>query len=332
MKLLRILTGLHAGVEVVLDAGEHRIGSGEDCEIRITDWRDADLLLSLDAQGVVRARRAANALPETVVDVFGADATPLLMLDFVPVPFGETALCIGPVDGLWPNDLELLATLWGGPPGTDAERVGRRRKRVAYVSVGSALVAGLLAVGAILASPHQGTLPAIESVKTLVDRVGAELKRAGYTELHVVPRGNTVVVTGMVATPADDLVARKLLERLAAARIERQYDVAQEDVQSIGESIGIPGATVQYAGQGRFRVSGAVPNLTQLRTAVEQVRADVGPNVRAIEVDAHQSADASAPLVYSGMLETGNVRYIETPNGVKHVFLGALANGTPNLN
>ncbi|MBN3775850.1 type III secretion system protein, partial [Burkholderia sp. Se-20378] len=79
MKLLRILTGLHAGAEIALDAGEHRIGAGDDAEIRINDWRDGDLLLSIDAQGVTRARRAASVPAEAIADAFDADGSPLLM-------------------------------------------------------------------------------------------------------------------------------------------------------------------------------------------------------------------------------------------------------------
>ncbi|VWC37156.1 serine protease [Burkholderia ubonensis] len=187
-------------------------------------------------------------------------------------------------------------------------------------------------MGAMLASAHPNGPPPVEHADALATRIGAELTRAGYAELHAAPRGAMVAVTGMVATPADDLAARKLLDRLAAHRVERQYDVAQDDAQSIGESLGASGATVAYAGQGRFRVSGVVPDLAQLRKAVERVRADVGPNVRAIEIDARQSGDAPVPVAYSGMLEIGDVRYIETPDGVKHVFAGAPADGEPDLN
>ncbi|KVL63423.1 HrpD5 family protein [Burkholderia ubonensis] len=335
MKLLRILTGLHAGAEIALGAGEHRIGAGDDAAIRITDWRDGDLLLSIDAQGTTRAQRAAPVPSETAADPFDADGSPLLMQDFVPVPFGETALCVGPADGAWPSDLELLATLWAPPPGADAARRGAQRKLAACAAAGGALVAGLLAMGAMLASAHPNAPPPVEHADALATRIGAELMRAGYAELHAAPRGAMVAVTGMVATPADDLAARKLLDRLAAHRVERQYDVAQDDAQSIGESLGASGtsgATVAYAGQGRFRVSGVVPDLARLRKAVERVRADVGPNVRAIEVDARQSGDAPVPVAYSGMLEIGDVRYIETPDGVKHVFAGAPADGAPDLN
>lgn len=332
MKLLRILTGLHAGAEIALDAGEHRIGAGDDAEIRITDWRDGDLLLSIDAQGATRARRAAPVPAETAADAFDADGSPLLMLDFVPVPFGETALCVGPANGEWPSDLELLAALWAPPPGADAARRGAQRKLAACAAAGGALVAGLLAMGAMLASAHPGVPPPVERADALATRIGAELRRAGYAELHTAPRGAMVAVTGMVATPADDLAARKLLDRLAAHRVERQYDVAQDDAQSIGESLGVSGATVAYAGQGRFRVSGVVRDIAQLRAAIERVRADVGPNVRAIDVDARQSGDAPVPVAYSGMLEIGDVRYIETPDGVKHVFAGASADGAPDLN
>jgi type III secretion protein D len=332
MKLLRILTGLHAGAEIALEAGEHRIGANDDAAVRITDWRDGDLLLTIDAQGVVSARRATPMPAEAAEDPFDADGSPLLMLDFVPVPFGETALCVGPADGAWPGDLELLATLWAPPPGAEAARRGAQRKLAAIAAALGALVAGALATGAVLASAQPRTTVRVETPDALARRLDAELKHAGHRELRVAPRGAMVVVTGMVATPADDLAVRKLFDRLAARRVERQYDVAQDDAQSIGESLGVAGVTVSYASGGRFRVTGDVPDLARLKAAVERVRADVGPNVAAIEVDARQSGVAPTPIRYSGMLEIGAVRYVETPDGVKHVFAGASPDDTHDFN
>jgi type III secretion protein D len=332
MKLLRILTGLHAGAEIALEAGEHRIGANDDAAVRITDWRDGDLLLTIDAQGVVSARRAAPVPAETAEDPFDADGSPLLMLDFVPVPFGETALCVGPADGAWPSDLELLAALWAPPPGAEAARRGAQRKLAAVAAAVGALVAGGLATGTMLASAHPRTVVRIETPDALARRLDAELKHAGYRELRVAPRGAMIAVTGMVATPADDLAVRKLFDRIAARRVERQYDVAQDDAQSIGESLGVAGVMVAYTSGGRFRVTGDVPDLARLKAAVERVRADVGPNVAAIEVEARQSGAAPTPIAYSGMLEIGEVRYVETPDGVKHVFAGASPDDAHDFN
>ncbi|WP_207888563.1 hypothetical protein, partial [Pseudomonas sp. 30_B] len=55
MKLLRILTGVHAGAQLQLAPGTHRIGSDDGADIRLTDWHAADLLLHVK-DDVVRAQ------------------------------------------------------------------------------------------------------------------------------------------------------------------------------------------------------------------------------------------------------------------------------------
>lgn len=58
MKLLRILTGVHAGAQLRLSPAGYRLGADDDADIRISDWSGADLLLTLDEAGIVRARRS----------------------------------------------------------------------------------------------------------------------------------------------------------------------------------------------------------------------------------------------------------------------------------
>ncbi|MCA3931849.1 FHA domain-containing protein [Burkholderia sp.] len=48
MKLLRILTGHHAGAQVHLEPGAYRVGADDDADIQLTDWRGADVLLVVE--------------------------------------------------------------------------------------------------------------------------------------------------------------------------------------------------------------------------------------------------------------------------------------------
>jgi len=59
MQLLRILTGLHAGAQLQVAPGRHRIGSDDDADIRLTDWQGPDAVLNIDATGVTRIALAS---------------------------------------------------------------------------------------------------------------------------------------------------------------------------------------------------------------------------------------------------------------------------------
>lgn len=122
MKLLRILTGVHAGAELRLSAGAHRIGADDDADIRISDWRGPDLVLTVDDSGVVSARSvtpepATVAAEELALSADGGEAadtsrtqadssaaadasaapdtSTVLLVDYVPMQFGDTVICIG---------------------------------------------------------------------------------------------------------------------------------------------------------------------------------------------------------------------------------------------
>jgi type III secretion protein D len=119
-------------------------------------------------------------------------------------------------------------------------------------------------------------------------RVSEALAAAHVSRLHAHALGNKVVVTGMVATPADDQVVRTLLDRISETGISRNYDVAQNDARSIEDSLGIAGVHVEYQGGGTFAVTGKVGNRGDLDAALARVRADLDANVRRIVDQAAQ--------------------------------------------
>lgn len=128
----------------------------------------------------------------------------------------------------------------------------------------------------------------------------------------------------MVATSADDDAVRALLDRVAPGGLSRNYDVAQNDARSIEDSLGIAGAHVRYDGDGNFAVTGTVASKTDLSAALERVRADLDSNVKHIAVDVAESggfgSNASSTASYSEMISSDDVRYAQTPDGVKHIY------------
>jgi type III secretion protein D len=349
MKLLRILTGVHAGAQLQLTPGTHRIGADDDADIRLADWRGADTLLHVDESGVVSAQRLAvagtPATPPGMDDAAAAQATPatlaapavpeevVLLVDFVPMQFDDTILCVGADDAVWPSDLDLLSTLLTRP--AEARFAAERKKRHRYVgAVAACFALGVVIVAVSLLTTTQMSRAALpRNADDRAQRVGEALAAAHVSGLRAHALGNTVVVTGMVATPADDEAVRTLLERISPNGISRNYDVAQNDARSIEDSLGIAGVHVEYQGRGAFAVTGKVSSRADLDAALARVRADLDANVRSIVVQASESpgtSDAPNEASYSEMISADGVKYAETPDGVKHIYAADPPAGAPD--
>lgn len=336
MKLLRILTGTHAGAQLQLAPGAHRIGTDDAADIRLTDWRGADLWLTVSDAGVVSAQAVAS--PTGAVDP-GATSGPLeqiLLVDFVPMQFEGTILCVGDESGVWPSDYELLSTLLAAKPAAKASPLRRR-----YLGIAAACfcVGAVIVTISVLSTAQMSRAALPPNGDDHARRVTEALAAAHIDGLNAHAVGDTVVVTGMLGSSADDSAVRQLLNRLAIAQVARQYDVAPEIARSIEDSLGVPGARVQYGGAGRFVIKGSVGNKNALDSAIARIRADLDPNVKDIVADVSESsggANASDGLAYSEMLSADGVQYAQTPDGVKHIYAsdlpdasGAAAVGAP---
>jgi len=355
-KLLRILTGVHAGAELRLSAGIHRIGADDDADIRISDWRGDDVSLVVDASGVVSARRMRPVVvlaegepcsePLSDADTGAHNSTrthanegnkgeqgarhaaqnddepgTVILLEFVPMQFGDTVICIGSDDAAWPSDLELLSTLLVKPDQTRraAER-SRRRKMTGVVSA-CAMLGAVLVIGSVMLTTAVSRAALPRDAGDLAQRVNLELAAAHMKELHAQVRGSTVTVSGMVATADEDTQVRKMLMRISPDRIVRHYDIAQNDVRNIADSLAMQGLKVTYAGRGVFEISGKAANPRDVEAAVARMRHDLSDNVKSVRVSVAQAEDAlpSAPS-FSFLMSSDDVRYGQTPDGVKHIY------------
>ncbi|MCR4468335.1 secretion protein [Burkholderia sp. SCN-KJ] len=392
MKLLRILTGHHAGAQVHLDAGAYRIGADDDADVQLTDWQGADVLLVVEPNGTVSCERldgstagvvdaadiassvdqptppadsgneaATGAAPADSVDEPAAGASPagdgdgaaepglqdtqdatadpgkVWMVDFVPMQFDDTVICVGWVDGAWPSDIALLSTLLTGPADAkrdadDAERDAARIKRQRYAWITAACAAVTVGVIAISVALTTGTSRAAQTPPDLLlaQQVNRALSDAHLTELHAVRNGTTgrngagrAVVTGMVRSSGEDYIARQLFERMKPGVIERRYQVADDTARGIRDAIGVDGVQVTYDGQGVFTVSGAVADKQRVENALNRVRGDFDKNVQQIRValtDASPSGSLPQQGTFTALVSSGDVQYAETPDGVKHIY------------
>lgn len=339
MKSLRVLTGTHAGAQVQLTGGAWRIGGAEDADICISDWTVDDVTLVVGEDGVARLR--------------SSNGDEVLVADFVAVPYGDVVFCVGPDDVEWPRDLDLLAGLWktaepGGAQDArheagvrlgeaqevhevheaheaqeDAQAPSRRMTwRTAALALTCTGAIGVLAAAGVMFAGAQSSEAA--NVKfdadSLAKEVDAALHRAGLADLHATPRKDGVVVQGIVPRAEDSARAQRIINALAPGKVRREYDIAQQNAENIQQSLAGTGATVTYTGHGVFRVSGSVQSMSTFRTLIAGVRADLDGNTKRIDIDVKEAKMPLPAVEFTEVVATGGLRYIETPDGTKHLF------------
>ncbi|WP_193102672.1 secretion protein [Burkholderia sp. Z1] len=370
MKLLRILTGHHAGAQVHLEPGAYRVGVDDDADIQLTDWRGADVLLVVEPNGAVSsqriergdaddpqaafatspdgrrldgdvdgdvaagmAQREAHDEAHTVGEDPPLDPCKVWMVDFVPLQFDDIALCIGWADDTWPSDLALLSTLLTGPAhasreGDDTQHGAARLKRLRYTGIVAACVAvgaGVIGISFVLTT--NVSRAALTPPDVLFEqRVNRALADAHLNELHAARDGDgaaRAVVTGMVRSANDDHVARQLFDHLKPGVVVRRYRVADDIARGIRDAVDVDGVQVAYDGHGVFTVSGAVADRQRVENALTRIRGDFDKSVTQIRVSLSDIAvPAPAPKqgTFTALLSSGDVRYAETPDGVKHIY------------
>jgi type III secretion protein D len=318
MKALRVLTGTHAGAQIRLSGGTYRIGVAEDADIYVSDWQVDELALIVGEDGVTRLRPG--------------NGDELLVADFVAVPFGDVVLCVGPDDTEWPRDLDLLAGLWKtaepapqGDGDREAPREGAPREmtwRTAAVALAcTAAIGALVTAGVMFAGTQPSEAASVKfDVDALSKQVTAALHGTGLADLSAAPRSGKVAVRGIVTSASDSEKARRIIDDFARGRALAEYDVAENDVDNIQQSLAGTGAEVSYSGHGVFRVSGDVRSMSTFRERVGEVRADLDSNVKRVDVDVKEAATPLPDVEYTEVVATGGLRYIQTPDGTKHLF------------
>ncbi len=324
MKILRVLSGIHAGAQIKLDSITLRLGANEEADIRLTDWSEPSLMLTFNGQGIVQLESIPIA-PSEASETESTDmvAAPITLNDLAPMKFGDVVLCVGDESASWPNDAELL-NLLAKPTKTNQHlKSPSSRLRLALMVVGGvALSAALITTVVIWQARRTAQMEYQAKINTPAHQMKQALKKAGITGLEVVQRNNFASVQGVVATANDDIAVRRIIDQLNALdnAIAPNYDVATSIAQNITESLGIPGVQVKYAGAGVFQVIGTVANLEQAQQALEKLKPDFSGNVKRIDSLLTQAPPNDPNARYSVFMSSSGVRFVVTPDGVKHVY------------
>ena len=334
MKQLRILTGIHAGATAPLAPGPHRIDADDDADIRITDWTGPPAVVEVSDSDVVTVRRlavqeadASAEHSETEAPSRDAveDTAPVFMLDFLPMQFDQSVICVGPGDVEWPSDLALLSTLLKPGPSDDADSGKVRSKRRTIIALGTACVAlAVIVCAGALSLTSRAKASMLPSDVAAMEDVNREFASAHLNELRASLDGHGgVLVRGLVANEAENLAARRLLAVVTSPRVQAQYGIAEVIRRSIGESLPVAGISVRYDGNGVFSIAGKDVDMDALQQGVKRIRPDLPANVKDIRIDATGAGQADAPVgaSYIAIVSSDTVRYAQTADGVKHIFI-----------
>ena len=319
-KELRILTGFHAGARIKLNPTTMSIGAEATADILIQDWNEGTMQLATDAQDRV-----------TIAAAGAADA-PSTLDDFTPRRFGDVVLCAGPVDALWPSDVQLLETMLAAPAAGDAApadaappvpRASWARTGLVAMLVGS-IGAGALALTAGSASQaanHPLAQAGLADVRVALER----LQEPG---IEVREQPNGFVASGIVANGAAARRAHASLRSVAGSRLRWQVKPADDIARELAESLHEPNVKVRYAGAGRFEVTGTARQPGAVRDVVERFRNDMAPLALTVGVKVERIDELAVAGKVDSALSADSVRYIESSDGTKNFLADASGNTT----
>jgi type III secretion protein D len=322
LKQLRVLSGTHAGASLDLLPGSHSVGSRPDCDISIADWRFEELTLRIDQEAAVAQWQ-------------GGTAHALRLDDCVPIDFAGVVLCLGPCDAPWPERAQLMLALRGAesavaPPAAVPRARGLDRRVAAWggTSLVALVAAGWLATAS--SEPRESHVPTLQSAAA--DLQGS-LDRATGNRLHVGEASGALVVDGVVDDARQAQQAIQAIEGLPRTiRVVRRFSVASEIVETIRTSVGLPGAHIDYRGNGVFAFGAVTSDVAATQAELDRVAADLAPAVRRIDAVLEEPPLPHPPLpaVLSALTTEDGINVMETRDGTKYLVMSSPPAAAPS--
>jgi type III secretion protein D len=315
-KELRVLSGTHAGASVDLTAGSHSLGASPQFDISIADWRFAALNLRVEQDATVVAQWS------------GSSPHALRFDDWAPVDFAGVILCLGPTGKDWPERSQLMQALRSveaaiAPP--VAARAVRTLDRRLVAWGGTSLVA-LVAAGWIATAssePHEARVPTLRAAGADLQQA---LDRATKDRLQVSEASGALVVDGVVDDARQAQLAMRAIDGVPhSIKVVRRFSVASEIAETIRTSVGLPGAHIDYRGNGVFSFAATTSDVAATQSELNRVASDLAPTVRRIDAVLEEPPMPHPPLpaVLSALTTEDGIDVMETRDGVKHLVVSS---------
>jgi type III secretion protein D len=312
MKQLRILTGRHAGTDVILEPSTLRIGADAEADLQITDWTTEPLTLT-----IARSEEDMYTATFTVDDHQAAQT----LEDFVPRRFAEVVLCIGgALREAWPSDLALMQALLHPAaaaqplPAPAAAEPAWRSWLIAGTATAAVVIGGAfyIVVSGAAKTAEQRAQP------SLLARAQQAIGRSRVSGVVASSSPDGVVIQGLLPSAGDVSRLRAELVELPPGTVQHRYAAAADIAQGISEALAAPGLNVRHLSGGDFIVEGEAVHAAALQPAADRLVNDLAPWVRSIRVSVK---DLPPPprMPTAAMLQVSGMEYVQTRDGTKHV-------------
>jgi type III secretion protein D len=254
--VLKVLSGLHQGAELVLTPGKYHVGSAEDNEVTLSDAAMAKNHFSIEVEKKRVILRLNDALwvdqkryqagsefyasqncAITLGEVQLSLLLPARIRDSLVAQVSPKISAQG--SKLKERCLQVLGALVHG-----------RMSRSAYFVCGAVLVSALGAMATSTPSYYSNNSP------QNVARFAADLTRVEERELQLGSKGDAIVLSGYVSNKTQQERINRLVTESRLPKVYSHYYVVDDIKQRITEFIAEPGIKVQYQGNGVFSLSG----------------------------------------------------------------------------
>jgi type III secretion protein D len=305
--LLKVISGPHAGAELLLSEGRNTIGRDDACDIVLHDGTLAECHAAFEvSNGTV----VVEAVDESPLHVDGQPTTRLQLRPFQVVTIGETHLAIGPSNEPWPALVPPTITAAMGPAETAAAQphaeppkpqptvvvapARNRRSGIAAVVV-SAVVLLLFGWWWNMgdARPMTSAADARADLRKRLDEVLKKFRPG--SDLSIDERPNGLAVNGYVATPE---VRRDLTTAVKELPGPIRNNVV--DTAGLAEAAGrvLKMHKVEFTtapgGPGEVIVSGVTKDLASWNKIKPRVAADV-PKIRTLTDHVRRPGETPPP-------------------------------------
>jgi type III secretion protein D len=254
--VLKVLSGLHHGAEMVLHPGKYHVGSAEENEISLRDpslSQDHFLIEVGQSEVSIMAKHPLwidnqRMQEDSILGIRSNSKITIGGLQFavvIPERMDRTFRC----------DTNPAADNRNVKPTQkykELVRVPIRQKlsRSAYFVFGAILVSAL---GAMATSTPSSYSPAtVQNVSKLTN----ELASLQENELQLGSKGDAIVLSGYVSNKKQQEKISRAISESKLPKVYSHYHVVDEIQQRISEFISEPGIKVKYAGNGLFVLSG----------------------------------------------------------------------------
>jgi type III secretion protein D len=319
MKVLRILTGVHAGARLALSEGRWRVlcldptsESWQNDEIALMDWHCEPLNLRVGPAGCV------------CLDAEGIEHP---WVDFELRCFGDVVLCVGEDHAIWPSDATLLASLpllspmMSVPASLPIIGSGSMALQLLLRNVLVVAVVGMLLLPMVWVVFGPKNIQAAQTSATdakaasLLTKLTHALQAEKLEGLEVRFAQGRFHIEGLVDDVLQDALARKTLQPFDRLLLVSAWQTASQLSDTMTTALNEPGVQVRHEGGGHFVAEGHAVQPDDVRVKVAKLKNDFSSSVRSLKVKVLIKARVQPKV--AAMLEAGDLSYAVRPDGSK---------------